>query len=594
MEKNKKAYTVFAWAALCLLAFTFIFPLYWIVTGSFKLQTATVQLPPQWFPAEPTAANYVKLFKNPAGLWLWNSVFQAAMATLLTCFTASLAGYALAKKRFTGAKFIFAIFVCAMALPKQVVMVPLVRIMAAIGLYNTSWAVIFPTVGWPFGVFLMKQFSETLPSELLEAARIDGAGELRTFWDIVLPIVKPGVGALAIFTFVNTWNDYFMQLIMLKSSDAITVSLGIARLQSEFATHWARYPSLQYSSASRSILRRASPWAPSRDDGRLHISGGGELFALCRPIERGTICMREPEKYCGVIPAFYACYDDAGEVSPERVRALAEHLIRKGVKGVYVGGSSGECIYQSVDDRKRTLENVMAVAKGRITVIAHVACNNTRDSVELARHAESLGVDAIAAIPPIYFHLPEYAIADYWNAMSNAAPNTDFVIYNIPQLAGVALTMPLFEEMRKNPRVAAVKNSSMPVQDIQMFKAAGGEGFVVFNGPDEQFVGGRTMGADGGIGGTYAVMPELYLAMNEHINKGEIEAARAIQYDADRIIYKMCEAHGNLYAVQKEILRRMYGLELGGVREPMPGLIPEDEPIVAEAQAMIEAAIAKL
>ena len=87
MEKNKKAYTVFAWAALCLLAFTFIFPLYWIVTGSFKLQTATVQLPPQWFPAEPTAANYVKLFKNPAGLWLWNSVFQAAMATLLTCFT---------------------------------------------------------------------------------------------------------------------------------------------------------------------------------------------------------------------------------------------------------------------------------------------------------------------------------------------------------------------------------------------------------------------------------------------------------------------------------------------------------------------------
>ena len=104
----------------------------------------------------------------------------------------------------------------------------------------------------------------------------------------------------------------------------------------------------------------------------------------------------------------------------------------------------------------------------------------------------------------------------------------------------------------------------------------------------------RVIGADGGIGGTYAVMPELYLAMNEHINKGEIEAARAIQYDADRIIYKMCEAHGNLYAVQKEILRRMYGLELGGVREPMPGLIPEDEPIVAEAQAMIEAAIAKL
>ncbi|MEG1873239.1 MAG: carbohydrate ABC transporter permease, partial [Ruthenibacterium sp.] len=133
---------------------------------------------------------------------------------------------------------LFGLIVCAMALPKQVILIPLIREMSALNLYNSLWAVIFPTVGWPFGVFLMKQFSETLPSELLEAARIDGAGELRTFLSIVLPIVKPGIGALAIFTFVNTWNDYFMQLIMLKSSEAITVSLGVARLQSEFATNY--------------------------------------------------------------------------------------------------------------------------------------------------------------------------------------------------------------------------------------------------------------------------------------------------------------------------------------------------------------------
>ena len=191
--------------------------------------------------------------------------------------------------------------------------------------------------------------------------------------------------------------------------------------------------------------------------------------------------MKDITKYQGIIPAFYACYDDNGEISPERVEALIRHLIAKGVKGVYVGGSSGECIYQSVADRKLVLEHVMKAAEGKLTVIAHVACNNTADSKELAAHAESLGVDAIAAIPPIYFHLPEYAIAEYWNDISSAAPNTDFVIYNIPQLAGVALTMPLFREMRKNPRVAAVKNSSMPVQDIQMFKMEGGEGFVVFN-----------------------------------------------------------------------------------------------------------------
>ncbi len=309
--------------------------------------------------------------------------------------------------------------------------------------------------------------------------------------------------------------------------------------------------------------------------------------------------MKDITKYRGVIPAFYACYAPDGSISTDGVRALTRHLMAKGVKGVYVGGSSGECIYQHVDERKAVLEAVMEEAAGKITVIAHVACNNTADSAELAAHAEKCGVDAIAAIPPIYFHLPPYAIAAYWNAMSAAAPNTEFVIYNIPQLAGTGLTMPLLEEMLRNPNVIAVKNSSMPTQDIQMFKdagiaARGADGFAVFNGPDEQFVSGLAMGADGGIGGTYAVMPELFLKMYELVKAGDIPAARTIQYQADRIIYKMCEAKGNLYAVQKEILRRQYGLELGGVRAPLPNLMPGDEAVVAEAQKMIEAAVQAL
>ncbi|MBQ3652476.1 MAG: dihydrodipicolinate synthase family protein, partial [Clostridia bacterium] len=146
--------------------------------------------------------------------------------------------------------------------------------------------------------------------------------------------------------------------------------------------------------------------------------------------------MKDMQKYQGVFPAFYACYDKDGEIDPAAVRKLTAFLIQKGVKGVYVGGSSGECIYQSVPERKLVLENVMEAAQGRLTIIAHVACNNTRDSQELARHAESLGVDAIASIPPIYFRLPEHAIAKYWNDISAAAPHTDFIIYNIPQLAG--------------------------------------------------------------------------------------------------------------------------------------------------------------
>ena len=245
------------------------------------------------------------------------------------------------------------------------------------------------------------------------------------------------------------------------------------------------------------------------------------------------------------------------------MQALTRYFIEKGVKGVYVNGSSGECIYQSVEDRKIVLDNVMKAADGRLTVIAHVACNSTRDSKELARHAQSVGADAIAAIPPIYFRLPEYAIAQYWNDISLAAPDTDFVIYNIPQLAGVALTMSLFEEMRKNPRVIGVKNSSMPVQDIQMFKQAGGEDYVIFNGPDEQFISGLAIGAEGAIGGTYGAMPELFLKLEALVKSSEMEKARELQYVINEIIYKMCSAHGNMYGVIKEILKINEGLEIG-------------------------------
>lgn len=299
--------------------------------------------------------------------------------------------------------------------------------------------------------------------------------------------------------------------------------------------------------------------------------------------------MNDLNKYQGIIPAFYACYDDEGNISPERVRGLTRHLIEKGVNGLYVGGSSGECIYHSLAERKVVLENVMAEAKGKVVIIAHVGCNNTADSQELATHAESLGVDAIASIPPIYFHLPEYGIAQYWNDISAAAPNTDFIIYNIPQLAGVALTPSLLKEMKKNPRVIGVKNSSMPTQDIQMWRD---EGVIVFNGPDEQFISGLAMGACAGIGGTYAVMPELFLKVREHFLKGEMEPAREIQNEICRIIYKMCSAHGNLYATMKAILAKK-GVECGSVRKPMPALIESDMPIVDACAAQIDAAIAK-
>jgi len=303
--------------------------------------------------------------------------------------------------------------------------------------------------------------------------------------------------------------------------------------------------------------------------------------------------MKNIEKYQGIFPAFYACYKADGTINTDAVEKYTRFLIGKGIKGLYVGGSSGECIYQNLEERKRILEHVMKASAGKITVIAHVACNNTADSCKLARHAQKLGVDAIAAIPPIYFHLPDYAIADYWNSISAAAPKTDFIIYNIPQLAGVALTTNLLKEMLKNPKVIGVKNSSMPVQDIQLFKAEGGKDFVVFNGPDEQLISGLAMGADGGIGGTYGVMPELYVQLFELVKENKMKKALAIQNAADEIIYKMCSARGNLYSVQKAIVRQRNGIDLGDVRPPLPACCPQDDVIIREAASMIDTAIQK-
>ena len=296
--------------------------------------------------------------------------------------------------------------------------------------------------------------------------------------------------------------------------------------------------------------------------------------------------MRNLDKYKGVIPAFYACYDDNGEISPERVRALTEYFVDKKVRGVYVNGSSGECIYQSVEDRKVVLENVMK-AKGDLTIINHIACNNTKDGMELAAHAESLKVDAIAAIPPIYFKLPEYAIAQYWNDYSSAAPNTDFIIYNIPQLAGVALSRGLYAKMRENKNVIGVKNSSMPVFDIQGFVRDGGDDYIVFNGPDEQFVSGRVIGAKAGIGGTYGAMPELFLAMDECINSGDMKRANEIQYCVNDIIAALTSGHGNMYAMIKEVLRINEGLDIGSVRKPLVALTDADKEIAKSAAKMI-------
>ena len=262
IQKNaarQKVYRVISFICVGILAFLFAFPLYWIITGAFKTGREINSTTPVWIPTEWDLGNFQRLFSKrsaplfdltfgkyiitgptvPAAIrWLINTVFMSVASMLITCLTAAMAGYALAKKRFIGRGVAFSLVVCAMALPKQVILIPLLREMSSLGLYDTIWAVIFPIVGWPFGVFLLKQFAEGIPTEMTEACRIDGASEWRTFTDVMFPMIKPGVGACAIFTFINSWNDYFMQLIMLTSNKNLTISLGIATMQGESSTDY--------------------------------------------------------------------------------------------------------------------------------------------------------------------------------------------------------------------------------------------------------------------------------------------------------------------------------------------------------------------
>lgn len=255
MVNHKKTVTPYYMITVFLLACMavfFIFPLYWIITGSVKVKSDIIIKSGEmvkWIPTTITWDNFARLFKSKTELfglgmpmairWLFNSVFISVAAMILTCITSSLAGYVLAKKRFWGKGLVFSLFVCAMALPKQVILIPLMKEMSDLGLLRSVWgsmfAVIFPVVGWPFGVFMMKQFSENIPVSLLEAARIDGAGELKTFTNIAFPIIKPGFGALAIFTFVNSWNEYPLQLVMLTQNESKTIALGIASKLSEMS-----------------------------------------------------------------------------------------------------------------------------------------------------------------------------------------------------------------------------------------------------------------------------------------------------------------------------------------------------------------------
>ena len=244
------------------------------------------------------------------------------------------------------------------------------------------------------------------------------------------------------------------------------------------------------------------------------------------------------DKLRGVHIAFNTPFDRSGDVNPEATRKLARLYQQAGIDGLYVCGSTGEGFALDVDERKRVLDAVVEEVGDEITVIAHIGAVATRHAIELALHAASLHVDGVSAVPRVYYPISEAEIEQHWLSIIEST-DLPFIIYNIPGTTGYNLSLELFEKMVAHEKVYGIKNTTMNAYQILQFRRAAGPDFVIFNGPDEQYLAGRLMGADGGIGGSYGVMPELFVKMEGAIRDEDYSRARQIQEAVDDVIPRM-------------------------------------------------------
>ena len=211
-------------------------PLIWMVLSSFKGESNLMTTSFQFIPKPFSLENYQKLFEKPVFLWVYNSVLVATINTIEVITVSSMAGYAFAKLRFFGNKFLFLLLISTMMMPGQVTLAPLYELILRFGFLDSIKALVFPPLAAVWGTFLLKQFIQTLPTELIDSGRIDGASEWKIFSHIILPISKPGIAVLGIFTFVGHWNDFMWPLVVLKSPSKYTIQLGLSAFRFEHTT----------------------------------------------------------------------------------------------------------------------------------------------------------------------------------------------------------------------------------------------------------------------------------------------------------------------------------------------------------------------
>lgn len=226
---------IISYILITIVLLVFIFPYYWMVVVSIQPKTALRSIK-ALIPQNISLDSFRSLFKfRYFYRWNFNSAFTALVASILICFSSTLSGYAFAKKQFPGRDMIFWCFLITMAIPKQSILLPLYILMRDFKMIDTFQGLIIPPLAWPMGIFLMKQIIKTIPNEIIDAGRIDGASEWQIFHKLIIPMAKPGMMALGIFTFTAVYNDYFWQLLMLNKTRMMTLPLAVATLQDRYA-----------------------------------------------------------------------------------------------------------------------------------------------------------------------------------------------------------------------------------------------------------------------------------------------------------------------------------------------------------------------
>lgn len=228
---GERIFLLVAYIVLSTWAVVSIFPLYWMVTTALKPPTTVMSLPPEWIPTSVSLDNFYEAFANsPVARWTFNSLLMALAVTAFQLLFATMAGYGFAKKTFPGREILFWVYVSSMMIPGFAMIIPLFTLMTRLGLVNSYLGLIAPGLSAPFGVFLMRQFIQTLPTELIEAATIDGCSEIGVFRRIILPLSKPGLAVLGIFVFMGQWNAFLWPLIVISSSEMMPLTVGFALL----------------------------------------------------------------------------------------------------------------------------------------------------------------------------------------------------------------------------------------------------------------------------------------------------------------------------------------------------------------------------